>query len=72
MRTLHLILLSLLVFYIALAEAEAQGVDDFYSGVPMSRTADGAFVLGDPSAGIKLIEFADFLCTSCQNYQTRD
>ena len=47
----------------------AQEVADKYIDIPKSRTTDGAFVLGDPDAGMKLIEFADFLCTSCQNYK---
>ena len=42
---------------------------DPYVDVPKSRTADGGFVLGDPESGVKLIEFSDFLCGSCQNYE---
>jgi protein-disulfide isomerase len=37
-----------------------------YAGIPQSRTADGAFVLGNPDAPITLIEFADFTCSVCQ------
>ena len=46
----------------------SQENDDPYADIPQSRTTDGAFVLGDP-AGVKIIEFSDFLCTSCQNYE---
>ena len=46
----------------------SQEHDDPYADIPQSRTTDGAFVLGDP-AGVKIIEFSDFLCTSCQNYE---
>ena len=42
---------------------------DPYAGVPQSRTADGAFVLGSPDAAVKIIEFSDFLCPSCQRYE---
>ena len=48
---------------------QAQEVVDPYADMPMSRTDDGGFVLGDPAASVKLIEFSDFLCTSCQNYE---
>ena len=47
----------------------AQGNADPYAELPKSRAEDGAFVLGDPSAPVKVIEFSDFLCASCQNYQ---
>ena len=47
----------------------AQSNPDPYADLPKSRTDDGGFVLGDPGAGVKLIEFSDFLCTSCQNYE---
>ncbi len=47
----------------------SQEHDDPYASIPQSRTADGGFVLGDPAAAVKIIEFSDFLCTSCQNYE---
>ena len=62
-------LLVLLAMLSSFALVGAQDLDDPYAGVPQSRTADGAFVLGDPDTAIKLIEFSDFLCTSCQNYE---
>ncbi len=62
-------LLVLLATLSSFAIVVAQESDDRYAGVPQSRTADGAFVLGDPDAAVKLIEFSDFLCTSCQNYE---
>ena len=40
-----------------------------YADTPMSRTADGGFVLGEADAAVKLIEFSDFLCGSCQHYE---
>lgn len=40
-----------------------------YAEIPMSRTDDGGFVLGNPDAPVKMIEFADFLCPHCQDYQ---
>jgi protein-disulfide isomerase len=51
---------------IALGGASAGTID--YSAIPMSRTTDGAFVLGDPDAPITLVEFADFACPHCQRY----
>ena len=49
--------------------AKAQDGADPYAELLKSRAADGGFVLGDPAAEVKLIEFSDFLCTSCQNYE---
>lgn len=40
-----------------------------YADIPTSRTDDGAFVLGNPDATVKVIEFADFLCPHCQDYK---
>ncbi len=51
------------------AALQAQDTIDPYAEIAQSRTADGAFVLGEPSAAVKLIEFSDFLCGSCQNYK---
>ena len=67
-RKIHT-LLVLLAMLSSLALVGAQDLDDRYAGVPQSRTPDGAFVLGDSDAAVKLIEFSDFLCTSCQNYE---
>ncbi|MCU0496805.1 MAG: DsbA family protein [Anaerolineae bacterium] len=41
-----------------------------YEGIPTSRTADGAFVLGEATAPVTIVEFADFMCPHCQTYQT--
>jgi protein-disulfide isomerase len=39
------------------------------SGVPQSRTDDGGFVLGNPDAPLTLVEFSDYLCGHCQEYE---
>ncbi len=67
-RQLRLLLITALACLFA-AASQAQAPDDPYAELPKSRAADGAFVLGEPSASVKLIEFSDFLCTSCQNYE---
>src|SRR5689334_6670070 len=41
----------------------------YYAAIPHSRTADGAFVLGDPNAPVSIIVFEDFTCPACQNYK---
>lgn len=61
--------LIVLLLVMQLWIVRSQEIDDPYADVPMSRTDDGAFVLGDPDAPVKIIEFSDFLCTSCQNYE---
>jgi protein-disulfide isomerase len=40
-----------------------------YSNVPFSRTSDGAFLLGNPNAPITVVEFADFGCPHCLDYE---
>lgn len=40
-----------------------------YADIPFSRTEDGASVLGNPDAPITIIEFADFACGYCQQYE---
>lgn len=37
-------------------------------GIPVSTTADGAFVLGSPQASLRVIEFMDFACPYCAVY----
>ncbi len=44
-------------FYLEDVDAELQG-----------RTADGAFILGDPDAPITIVTFMDFRCPHCQVY----
>ena len=41
-----------------------------YENIPQSRTEDGAFVLGEVDAPVTIVEFADFMCPHCQNYET--
>lgn len=40
-----------------------------YAGIPQTRLEDGGFLLGDPNAPVVVIEFADFLCPHCQDYE---
>lgn len=61
---------ALLLFLLCLASASplAQSSDP-YADIAKARAPDGGFVLGDAEAGVKLIEFSDFLCGSCQRYE---
>ncbi len=39
------------------------------SQIPFSRGEDGAFILGDSNAPVTIIEFADFACAHCVDYE---
>ncbi len=69
MNRLHRIAVIAAFFILTTGIVHSQALEDPYADVPQARTADGAFVLGDPAADVKIIEFSDFLCTSCQNYE---
>lgn len=69
MNRLTRIAVIVVLFVMQLWTIRAQSNDDPYADMPKSRSDDGAFVLGDPAATVKIIEFSDFLCTSCQNYE---
>jgi len=62
------IIIVVVVAIIAVMLSGNQGSDIDYANLPQSRTADGGFVLGNPSAPITVIEFADFGCPHCQEY----
>lgn len=53
-----------------ISEPPAPSEPGAYAGVYQGRTEDGAFILGDPEAPITIIEFADFMCPHCQNYES--
>ncbi len=69
MFKLTAIVLAILLAVATGSTTWAQNLEDPYAGAPQSRTSDGAFVLGDASARMRLIEFSDFLCGHCQNYE---
>ncbi len=64
-----MILLDSVSARIAAVQAACAEGGDTSDEIPQSRAEDGAFVLGDPDAPITVIEFADFLCPHCQNYE---
>jgi protein-disulfide isomerase len=51
------------------SEATELAYENPYADIPFSRTSDGAPVLGDPDAPITIIQFADFACPHCQDYE---
>jgi protein-disulfide isomerase len=50
----------------ATATPETQGP---YSQIPQATTTDGAAILGDPAAKVIFVEFGDYSCPHCRDYQ---
>lgn len=68
-RVLLVLVLSFSAVFAVMADED--GDQDFqapYTDVPTLRGDDGAFIIGDPSAPVTVIEFADYLCPFCQEY----
>ena len=65
-KTLKILFLLIIVTVVS---SLSYAQDDPYTDISKSRTADGGFVLGNPDASVKVIEFADFLCPHCQEYK---
>ncbi|HEX2621834.1 MAG TPA: thioredoxin domain-containing protein [Phototrophicaceae bacterium] len=40
-----------------------------FANIPQSRGSDGAFLLGNPEAPIKFIEFVDYSCSVCLTFK---
>lgn len=65
-----LVVIALLVAVaVIIISSNSGGAIRDYSNIPQSRTDDGAFVLGSPNAPITIVEFADFTCPHCQEYE---
>lgn len=69
LSVIFMLVLALTVGVWAQEDEATTEFEDLYSEVPTVRGEDGAFILGDPDAPVTVIEFADFLCPACQNYQ---
>ncbi|MES3095613.1 DsbA family protein [Sphingomonas aerolata] len=39
--------------------------------VPVTRTASGTYVLGSPTARVKLVEYASYTCSHCADFSTQ-
>lgn len=72
MKILRVLALMLVFVPAAIGYAQEDVEIDYfarYEDIPQSRAEDGGFVLGDPDAPVTIVEFADFMCLHCQNYQ---
>ncbi len=58
----------LITLFLASTSPLAQ-TTDAYAEIAKTRLPDGGFVLGAADVAVKLIEFSDFLCGSCQHYE---
>lgn len=61
------VIIAIAVFVALQAFNEPAELD--YSSLHQERTADGAYILGNPEAPITIVAFEDFLCPHCQDYQ---
>jgi protein-disulfide isomerase len=62
------VIVAAAAIFLSTRNATGQGARFDYDTIPTNRTADGAFVIGDPDAPITIVEFADFMCPHCQTY----
>ncbi len=42
----------------------------FYKGITQSSTSDGAFIVGNPDAPVRVVEFLDYSCPHCREYES--
>jgi len=61
------VLAAIAVIWMSSSGGTSDSID--YGAIPQSRTEDGGFVLGSEDAPVTIVEFADFICSHCQEYQ---
>jgi protein-disulfide isomerase len=61
------ILAFVIVIYLVNNQSAKSNVN--FDELQQTRLDDGGYLLGDPSAPITIVEFADFLCGHCQTYK---
>lgn len=64
------VVVAVLAIFLSSNDTSLAGGGIDYSEIPQERTADGAFVLGNPDAPVTVVAFEDFLCPACQQYQS--
>jgi protein-disulfide isomerase len=67
--TVAVAIIAVLIAIFISNSQSATSTDVEFTDIPQERLSDGGFILGDPSAPIIIVEFADFLCPHCQNYK---
>jgi protein-disulfide isomerase len=75
-RQMQLVIVGGIIALVVIAIVAFVGLQVFtpstsldYGSLHQERTADGAFILGNPEAAITIVAFEDFLCSHCQDYE---
>lgn len=63
------IITAIVVIFLLINGIGTPTVNVNYDAIPVTRTDDDAFVLGDPAAPLTLVAWEDFRCSHCLDYE---
>jgi protein-disulfide isomerase len=66
-----IIVAAVVVALAAILTSNNTSTGDFhsYDSLQQTRLSDGGYVIGNPGAPVTIVEFADYSCPACQQYQ---